>query len=27
MYEASYTDTKGKKHELLVKADGTETKD
>jgi hypothetical protein len=27
MYEASYTDTKGKKHEVLVKADGTETKD
>ena len=27
MYEASYTDTKGKKHEVLVKADGTETKE
>ena len=27
MSEASYTDKKGKKHELLVKADGTETKE
>lgn len=27
MYEASYTNNKGKKHEVLVKADGTETKD
>jgi hypothetical protein len=27
MYEAAYIDTKGKKHEVLVKADGTETKD
>ena len=27
MYEASYTDKKGKKHEVLVKADGTETKE
>jgi hypothetical protein len=27
MFEASYTDKKGKKHEVLVKADGTETKD
>ena len=27
MYEAAYTDTKGKKHEVLVKADGTETKE
>jgi hypothetical protein len=27
MYEAVYTDTKGKKHEVLVKADGTETKE
>jgi hypothetical protein len=26
MYEASYTDKRGKKHEVLVKADGTETK-
>jgi hypothetical protein len=26
MYEASYRDAKGKKHEVLVKADGTETK-
>lgn len=26
MYEAGYTDKKGKKHEVLVKADGTETK-
>jgi hypothetical protein len=27
MYEASYRDIKGKKHEVLVKADGTETKE
>lgn len=27
MYEASYTDKKGKKHEVLVKADGTETRE
>jgi len=27
MYEAAYTDKKGKKHEVLVKADGAETKD
>jgi hypothetical protein len=27
MYEASYTDNKGKKHEVLVKSDGTETKE
>jgi hypothetical protein len=27
MYEAAYTDKKGKKHEVLVKADGTETKE
>ena len=27
MYEASYIDKKGKKHEVLVKADGTETKE
>jgi hypothetical protein len=27
MYEAAYTDAKGKKHEVLVKADGTETKE
>ena len=27
MYEASYTDKRGKKHEVLVKADGTEAKD
>ncbi len=27
MYEASYTDKKGKKHEVLVKADGTEAKE
>jgi hypothetical protein len=27
MYEASYADKKGKKHEVLVKADGTETKE
>jgi hypothetical protein len=27
MYEAAYTTTAGKKHEVLVKADGTETKD
>ena len=27
MYEASYTDKKGKKREVLVKADGTETKE
>jgi len=27
MYEASYTDKKGKNHEVLVKADGTETKE
>jgi Zn-dependent oligopeptidase len=27
LYEASYTDKGGKKHEVLVKADGTETKD
>jgi hypothetical protein len=26
MYEASYTDKKGKKYEVLVKADGSETK-
>lgn len=26
-YEASYADKKGKKHEVLVKADGTGTKD
>ena len=26
MYEASYTDKMGKKHEMLVKADGTERK-
>jgi len=26
MYEAAYTDKKGKKHEVLVKADGTEVK-
>lgn len=26
MYEASYTDKMGKKHEMLVKADGTEFK-
>lgn len=27
MYEASYTAKSGKKHEVLVKADGTETKE
>jgi hypothetical protein len=27
MYEAGYTDKTGKKHEVLVKADGTETKE
>ena len=27
MYEAAYTGKDGKKHEVLVKADGTETKD
>lgn len=27
MYEAAYTSKNGKKHEVLVKADGTETKD
>jgi hypothetical protein len=27
MYEASYTDKKGKKHEVLVKADGAETRE
>jgi hypothetical protein len=27
MYEAAYTDKNGKKHEVLVKTDGTETKD
>ena len=27
MYEAAYTDRKGKHHEVLVKADGTETKE
>jgi hypothetical protein len=27
MYEASFTDKKGKKHEVLVKADGTEAKE
>jgi hypothetical protein len=27
MYEASYTDKKGKKHKMLVKADGAETKE
>ncbi len=27
MYEASYTTKSGKKHEVLVKADGTQTKD
>lgn len=27
MYEAAYTDKKNKKHEILVKADGTEVKD
>jgi uncharacterized membrane protein YkoI len=27
MYEASYTDKKSKKHEVLVKADGSETKE
>lgn len=27
MYEAAYTSKAGKKHEVLVKADGTETKD
>jgi hypothetical protein len=27
MYEAEYTDAKGKKHEVLVKADGTEVKE
>jgi len=26
MYEAAYSDKKGKKHEVLVKADGSETK-
>jgi hypothetical protein len=27
MYEASYSDKKGKKHEALVKADGSETRE
>src|SRR6476661_5549901 len=27
LYEAAYTTTGGKKHEMLVKADGTETRD
>ncbi len=27
MYEASYADKKGKKHEMMVKADGAETKE
>jgi hypothetical protein len=27
LYEAAYTDKKGKKHEVLVKADGSETKE
>jgi hypothetical protein len=27
MYEAAYTDKQGKKHEVLVKADGTEAKE
>ena len=27
MYEAAYTSKDGKKHEVLVKADGTETKE
>lgn len=27
MYEASYTDKQGKRHEVLVKADGSETKE
>jgi hypothetical protein len=27
LYEAAYTGKDGKKHEVLVKADGTETKD
>jgi hypothetical protein len=27
MYEAAYTDKKGRHHEVLVKADGTETKE
>jgi hypothetical protein len=27
MYEAAWTDKKGKKHEVLVKADGSETKE
>jgi hypothetical protein len=27
MYEASYADKNGKRHEVLVKADGTETKE
>ena len=27
MYEAGYTDKRGKKHEVLVKADGAETKE
>jgi hypothetical protein len=27
MYEAAYTDREGKNHEVLVKADGTETKE
>jgi hypothetical protein len=27
MYEAAYTDKKGKKHEVLVKSDGSETKE
>jgi len=27
MYEATYTDTRGKRHEVLVKADGTKTKE
>ena len=27
LYEAAYTDARGQKHEILVKADGTETKE
>ena len=27
MYEAAYTDKNGKKHEVLVKSDGAETKE
>jgi hypothetical protein len=27
MYEAAYTTKSGKKHKVLVKADGTETKE